>query len=1830
MKRLLLFLATAFVILACSKEDEPAPAPAPKPKFSITIVASEGGSVSSTGGTYEQGSTFSVTATAASGYRFVGWSNGETAATINITVVNNLSLTATFEKLTYSIDVSGAIAKGAFLTGSTLTFYELNNSLSQTGKTYNTDITDQFGSYSLHVEEVTEDYARVVGEGFYWNEVTNETTSEKITLNALSEIKEGVNVNILTHLEYPRVEQLVKTEGKSFSDAKRQALTEVLSSLGIETTTDYGTAEQFNFANGDDRSKILAVVSIIIQAERSPAEVTAFITKVANELKDNGNIDDDSIKTEIAIPLAKINLQEAATHLYTYYKELNPELTAEDFLSDYLETAKAEFQQYLPDADGDGIQDDLDQCPDTPSDEEADSNGCGKSQKAYQLTTTVEGSGSVSEEIIVQPSASYDYGTTVRLTANPIVGWEFKEWTGDISSTENPYDILIEQEVSVTAVFVKKQFNLDLTIEGEGTVTKNPDQSSYEYQSSVELTATPSAGWVFKEWKGDIPSTTNPITVEFNSDKEMVAVFERKMYDLNVSVNGEGAVAEEVITTPGRYEDGTAIELTATPANGWEFTGWTGDIEATQNPINITLTSEKNITANFAKKKFTLTTSKEGEGSVSVDPEAETYEFNTSITLTATPAEGWSFSKWTGDIESEDNPLNIKIDDNITVKAVFKRKQYDLEIAIEGEGTVTQEIVEQPTKYDYQTKVKLTAIAEEGWVFSRWSGDAEADENPLTIEINKAKNLTAVFVKKQYDLTITVEGEGTVLEELIVQPTQYEHGSSVKLTAIAEEGWVFNSWGGDLQGSENPIVVDIEGAKSVTAVFQRAPGGIYLDENGVTIKANINAVVGERYILENTGEEYLVVDEEMLRGMLENGEDVSKVVTTRVTNMDVLFNTETSYKGEYTGEIATWDTSNVISMEDIFSGHYIENEDDTVTYIYNHANPDITYWNTGNVNSFFSAFFLNDSFNQDIGSWDISSAINLRSMFNRATVFNQDISGWDTSRVDNMRMLFRGPSAFNQDISDWNTSNVTNMYGMFWDNGVFDQPIGEWDVSKVADTSWMFENAAFNQPIGEWDFSNAITMQGMFYNNSSFNQNINSWNTASVEDMSWMFASSTYNKTIGDWNTSNVRVMNSMFENNSEFNQDISNWNVSNVTNMWAMFYGTPFNQPIGNWNVSSVTNMQALFSNSTAFNQDISNWNVSNVENMSWMFFNNTSYNQHLGNWNVSSVTNMQAMFAGASAFNQDLSNWDVSSVTIMQGMFDRASSFNQDISSWNVSRVEYMNGMFANTSYNQPLNPWNVGSVINFDGMFWQNSEFNQPIGVWNVSSANIMNNMFGGANSFNQDISNWNVSNVTDFGGMFSGNETAFDQDLSSWDVSSATRMAWMFSGASNFNQDISNWNVSNVTDFKYMFQDARVFNQDLSDWCVANASEYDGFDRNTVSWTLPKPYWGSCGAPSFEITLNFYDIPNDQNFEHIFFSAAPGWHQFPEIEEKMMKKVVLYNENDEAVRETIYKPEDNLQITLPAPSNDQPHYLKEYLFYADSEHYQGNTLLDNFYNDGEYYNFRYQYELEFTSPIFTNSTPTYQILNENTDALLLVDKDIPVLKVGIGTTGFAPGGRHIYVDSQYEEYPIRLYFDTYYIDKIIPTQSETTTLITISEDDIQYPYTNGGTDLWKNDLIYSSLKDIYDSGSNIPLSNFLNAFKEEADRLGVSLGADPTLSTSSSIIRDNVNYLAITDNICSDDNPNITISNAFYDMSFGQQMAVIFHEFGHAYFSYDHENFGIMMSNVSISQYRNYTGFKNELNRFFDTTQHQLIDCGGNSRQNPYLFEGQKINKIFFKL
>ena len=287
---------------------------------------------------------------------------------------------------------------------------------------------------------------------------------------------------------------------------------------------------------------------------------------------------------------------------------------------------------------------------------------------------------------------------------------------------------------------------------------------------------------------------------------------------------------------------------------------------------------------------------------------------------------------------------------------------------------------------------------------------------------------------------------------------------------------------------------------------------IYLDENGVTIKAYEWANVGSKGII--NGVEYTIVDRATLLQMINNDEDITKVVTTKITIMANFFN----QKLNFNQDIGSWDTSNVIYMGSMFFGATSFNQD-------------IGNWNTSNVQTIGSLFYNASAFNQDIGSWDVSSVTSMNNMFQNASAFNQDIGSWDTSKVTLMKNMFFGATSFNQDIGNWNTSNVTDMTNMF------------------------NQNTLFNKNIGNWDTSNVTNMAAMFANATAFNQDISSWNTSNVTDMTNMFSqASAFNQDVGSWNTSNVTAMSGMFYNASVFNQNISDWCVTIISSEPNLF----------------------------------------------------------------------------------------------------------------------------------------------------------------------------------------------------------------------------------------------------------------------------------------------------------------------------------------------------------------------------------------------------------------------------------------------------------------------------------------------------------------------------------------------------------------------------------------------------------------------------------------------------------------------------------------------------
>ncbi len=151
--------------------------------------------------------------------------------------------------------------------------------------------------------------------------------------------------------------------------------------------------------------------------------------------------------------------------------------------------------------------------------------------------------------------------------------------------------------------------------------------------------------------------------------------------------------------------------------------------------------SVNNVTATTIGDQYTLTVNVDGTGcSVTENATQDTYNYGDAVQLTPVAASGWSFSGWSGDLNSTDNPATVTLESNMTITATFTQDTYALTMYTDGQGTVS------PGNQTYAsgTVVDLQAMNEENWAFSGWSGDV-TDITNTTVTMDGNKTVTATF-----------------------------------------------------------------------------------------------------------------------------------------------------------------------------------------------------------------------------------------------------------------------------------------------------------------------------------------------------------------------------------------------------------------------------------------------------------------------------------------------------------------------------------------------------------------------------------------------------------------------------------------------------------------------------------------------------------------------------------------------------------------------------------------------------------------------------------------------------------------------------------------------------------------------------------------------------------------------------------------------------------------------------------------------------------------------------------------------------------------------------
>ncbi len=204
---------------------------------------------------------------------------------------------------------------------------------------------------------------------------------------------------------------------------------------------------------------------------------------------------------------------------------------------------------------------------------------------------------------------------TLSLTATPAPGSRFGGWSGACTGTGECV-VTVNQAQSVTAVFslVPETLTTAESGPGSGRVASSPAgiscggtcSSTFRYGASVTLAATPAVGSRFTGWSGAC-SGAGSCSVTMKQAQSVTAIFSPVPESLTVrkSGSGSGRVASSPAGISCRsactasFGYGTKVTLTATPANGSRFKGWTGACTGTQT-CTVTMSQARTVTATFA------------------------------------------------------------------------------------------------------------------------------------------------------------------------------------------------------------------------------------------------------------------------------------------------------------------------------------------------------------------------------------------------------------------------------------------------------------------------------------------------------------------------------------------------------------------------------------------------------------------------------------------------------------------------------------------------------------------------------------------------------------------------------------------------------------------------------------------------------------------------------------------------------------------------------------------------------------------------------------------------------------------------------------------------------------------------------------------------------------------------------------------------------------------------------------------------------------------------------------------------------------------------------
>ena len=192
-------------------------------------------------------------------------------------------------------------------------------------------------------------------------------------------------------------------------------------------------------------------------------------------------------------------------------------------------------------------------------------------------------------------------GSAVTLTATPVRGWTFVNWTenGTPVSTAASFTFTPTADRSLAANFVRLSYSITSTASPvNGGATRGG--GTWEDGTYVSLVASPAPGFNFVTWTENGVPVATAASLGFAATRALalVANFAPNAYAVSATPSPSGS---GTVTGGGTFTHGAAVRLVATPAAGYEFAGWSaiGDVFNGARTLNFTATQNRTLIANF-------------------------------------------------------------------------------------------------------------------------------------------------------------------------------------------------------------------------------------------------------------------------------------------------------------------------------------------------------------------------------------------------------------------------------------------------------------------------------------------------------------------------------------------------------------------------------------------------------------------------------------------------------------------------------------------------------------------------------------------------------------------------------------------------------------------------------------------------------------------------------------------------------------------------------------------------------------------------------------------------------------------------------------------------------------------------------------------------------------------------------------------------------------------------------------------------------------------------------------------------------------------------------